>query len=158
MNKIKLIIEKEVESVLIDLVKVESRKEITFDKSGHLSGDFNEDYNHVGIYAFIISDDKLESMTYVGKAEGGERLRQHLTGRNKKDGKPLKSTSTKHHNIIKAIKDGYKVELALYTHPEFEKLTLISVEAGCIISLKLESKDKKYASFPKPGSWNIRVG
>ncbi|MCJ8292713.1 MAG: hypothetical protein HRT58_22365 [Crocinitomicaceae bacterium] len=158
MKKIKSAIEKEVETILEDLVKVENRKEIKFDKLGSLLGDFDSVFSHVGIYAFIVSNDKLESMTYLGKAEGGERLRQHLTGRNKKNGELLKSTKQKNQNILEAIKHGYKVELAIYSHPDFEKLTLICIEAGCIISLKLESKNKKYEFFPKPGEWNIRVG
>lgn len=110
-------------------------------------------YSHSGLYAFVLVKNGVRGIIYVGKSEGDDRLRQHLTGKNK-DGSILsKNTRTKHYEIKKAINDGYDVYLALMNDPDFKKSSLSCLEIECI----LQSTKQLKSSLNIP-SWNKRVG
>lgn len=94
-----------------------------------LVGCFEEEFSHRGLYGFRLTKGGITAIAYVGKSEGGRRLRQHLCNTNK-NGTPLVRTWTKYREIRKAITDGFKVDLCLYTDANFAKASLSSVEVA----------------------------
>lgn len=127
--------------------------EVSYDTDGALIGDFEHAFNHVGLYCFTLEKESKQGVAYIGKMENDNRLRQHITGKNK-DGTPLKeSVSTKHKEIKKAISAGYKVCLSLYSDDNFNKSSLSCMEISCI-----QKGIVQLASvFPKVTTWNKRI-
>lgn len=127
--------------------------EVSYDSNGSVIGDFERAFNHVGIYGFILKKECERGVVYIGKTENDNRLRQHITGKNK-DGTPLKeSVSTKHEEIRKAIHDGYQVCLSLYSSDDFNKASLSCIEISCI-----QKGIVQLASvFPNKKTWNKRI-
>ncbi|GEM_PF-4388382 len=122
------------------------------DKS--LSIEANNAFEHKGLYAFMLTKNGNTGMVYVGKSEGDDRLRQHLTGENK-DGSILAITvRTKNNEIKEAIKDGYNVKLSLLSDEEFKKSSLGCLEVECILKGQKQLK----GIWLDVNSWNQRVG
>jgi hypothetical protein len=108
--------------------------------------------NFQGIYSFVLKKDEV-IIVYVGKSEGDDRLRQHLTGKNK-DGTELSSSvKTKYAEIRKAICEGADVHVSTYTNPDFTKATLSGLEITCI-----EIAKEKFNNKSNLKMWNERVG
>lgn len=137
---------------------------ISYNAQGNLQGNFASVFNHKGLYAFILEKSGIYGIVYVGKSESDkdDRLRQHLTGQNKKTPTPLKSTRHKNKNIKDAIADGFNVELALFPHPDFEKSSLACLEIDAIIIGKshLSSANINWSRllFQNIETWNKRIG
>lgn len=94
------------------------------------------------------------AVAYVGKSEGDDRLRQHLTGKNK-DGTPLsQSVRTKHHRIKDSISRGYNVKVHLYSNLNFDKASLSCIELTALVIAKKNFAEK----FPLEKPWIERIG
>ncbi len=134
-------------------LKKELHFEVTYDSDGRLNTNDNikEAYNHKGLYAFILAKDNNYGIVYVGKSENSGRLRQHLTGKNKNDSQLAVSTKTKHAQIKNAIRDNYRVYLAMAKNSHFKKSTLSCLEIECISI----GKSQLSSSLNIP-SWNLR--
>jgi hypothetical protein len=131
----------------------EAKIEIRYDVDGNVSKVAEACFEHKGLYAFVLSRAGDTYIPYVGKAEKGGRLREHLTGKNK-DGTPLAdSVGTKYKNIQSAISAGYTVYLSLFSDPSFTKSSLAFMEAECIDQCKAQ-----LLSFEGVDTWNIRTG
>lgn len=129
--------------------------EITYDNSNNLTGDAHSAFDHHGLYAFLLIRGNESGIVYVGKSEGDDRLRQHLTGKNKDGSNLSNSVSTKHNNIKKAISDGYNVELSLFSDDAFKKSSLSCLEIECILIGK-EQIESVFGG--EIASWNVRIG
>lgn len=111
-------------------------------------------YTHSGIYMFTIEKNGKKAIAYAGKSERDQRLRNHITGKNK-DGSKLKdSVGNKHSSIKLAIQNGYKVKVHLFSSPNFEKASLSCVE----IKLLEFAKDSLETTFPDEPKWIKRIG
>ena len=148
---------KEIENISIKVIeKLEKGNliELSYNDQGKLENQDKIEFNHSGLYSFIIKRNTSFIVVYLGKNEGGDRLRQHITGENK-NGTPLKeSVKTKHEKIISAIGQGFKVYLSTYENCAFTKASLSAIEIGCIEHLKnLEHKN----DFPQSADWNTRL-
>jgi len=138
---------------ILDAMLSKCDLEISYDTDGVLIGNFDHTFNHVGLYGFILTKDNKSGISYIGKTENNNRLRQHITGKNK-DGTPLKqSVSTKYNNIKNAIADGYKVWLSLYSSDDFNKSSLSCMEISCI----RKGINQFESVFPNEKTWNKRI-
>jgi len=128
---------------------------VSYCPSCNLQGNFSSIFNHKGLYAFILVKNGTRGIVYVGKSASNKnnRLRQHLTGKNKR-GTWLK-TSVQHKNkkIKKAILDGYQVELALFSDPDFNESSLACLEIEVILLARTQLKNS--LNIP---TWNTRIG
>lgn len=123
-------------------------------ENSEISGFPETVFDHVGIYGFSIERDNKIAIAYIGKAESGSRLRQHLTGKNR-DGTPLKpSVSNKNNKLKSAIRDGYIVALCLFSDSNFDKASLSCVE----IASSLYAREDCSIIFPAFKHWNERIG
>ncbi len=131
---------------------VNSRVNISY-PGNRLNQEASGHFLHVGLYAFVLELNGGTGIAYVGKTEGGERIRAHLTGKTKKGKDLAPSLGTKHKEIKAALKKGYKVYLALEKMDELKKSILSCLEIECI----LEGREqlKKILRIP---SWNKRAG
>lgn len=133
----------------------QTRQIVSYDSSGNLQGTFNSVFNHKGLYAFILVKNGTRGIVYVGKSasDKDDRLRQHLTGQNK-DGNPLAQKLHHKNNKIKtAILDGYQVELALFSDPDFKESSLACLEIEVILLARNQLKTN--LNIP---TWNTRLG
>ena len=111
-------------------------------------------FEHNGLYAFTLTKNGNTGVVYVGKSEGDDRLRQHLTGQNK-DGSILAETvRTKNKEIEQATTDGFNVQLSLLNDNEFKKSSLGCLEVECI----LKGQEQLQGVSLGVDSWNKRVG
>ncbi len=139
---------------VIEGLLLQENNPVTYNQKGELKGEFEHFYDHTGIYAFILKKKGKKAITYIGKSEEGDRLRQHLTGKNKDRTELASSVSTKHTKIKESISLGYEVFLAIYTNADFNKSSLMSVENESIF-LGIENLQ---STFPNLKSWNKRNG
>jgi hypothetical protein len=142
---------------IVEYLRQNPVSEVLYDKQGKLVGDLSKYYEHVGLYSFILTQDNKKGIVYVGKSEETkypDRVRQHLTGENK-DGSVLADTvATKHKKIRQAVKQGYKVELALFANEKFTNSSLAFVESYCI----KVAQSILISGGSSLVSWNKRVG
>jgi hypothetical protein len=132
----------------------DSRYPIKYDSAENLVGECEKIYTHQGLYGICVSKEEKNALIYIGKSEGNDRLRQHLTGKNK-DGTPLKSSVHNKNKAIKqAINDGFSVHLSLYQNSDFGKSSLSCME----IAAALYAKKEFTSIFPEYEHWNTRIG
>jgi hypothetical protein len=127
---------------------------IGYDKYGNLAGDFVDAFRHRGLYGFLLDKDDKSAVVYIGKSEGGDRLRQHLTGKNKNSGALAKSVNNKNMAIRSAIAQGFNVKLCLFSNEHFGKPSMSCLE----ISAAIYSKSDCSRVFPEIEHWNNRIG
>jgi len=127
---------------------------VEYDSSGNLMGNFEEIFAHYGLYGFRVTKAERSAIAYIGKSEVENRLRQHLTGKNK-NGSPLaNSVATKHKKLKEAITQGYKIHLCLFSDVNFNKPSMSCVE----IATAIEAKADCSVSFGEFKHWNERIG
>ena len=119
-----------------------------------LSDTAEQAFEHKGLYAFLLTKDKKTGIVYVGKSEGDNRLRQHLTGKNKDGTSLAPSVQTKNNKIKDAIQNKYNVKLALIEDEQFTKSSLGCLEVECI----LKGINQLQESQIKEQTWNTRIG
>lgn len=154
MESLKALIKEKSNDVIQQLNCDNTTIQLKYDDSGSLSNSVDNIFSHSGIYSFILKKGNREVIVYIGKNEGGDRLRQHITGENK-DGTKLKpSVKTKHNKIKESITAGFDVYLSIYENCSFDKATLAAIEIGCIEQLKSLNPNK---DFPNNGEWNDRI-
>lgn len=94
------------------------------------------------------------AIAYIGKSEGQDRLRQHLTGMNK-DGSPLAlSVATKHRKLKETIDLGYAIHLCIFSDENFDKPSMSCLE----IATAIYAKSDCAVAFKKFRHWNERIG
>ena len=127
---------------------------IEYDDSGDLKGDFEKLFSHRGLYGFRVTKAEQSAIAYIGKSEGPDRLRQHLTGKNK-DGAPLAtSVATKHRKLKEAIDDGFAIHLCVFSNKHFDKPSMSCLEIATAIYAKSDCS----VVFEKFKHWNERIG
>lgn len=145
---------KQVAQQILDLFLSEKRqaKPLVY-VNNVLSGDFEREFCHRGIYGFRLTKDGAAVIAYIGKTENDGRIRQHLCSLNK-DGTPLApSVRTKYARIQEAVLNGFAVELCLFADPAFTKASLACVEiAAEEIALR-----QCQATFPSLHPWINRI-
>jgi len=127
---------------------------IQYDVKGDLLGNFEAIFLHRGLYGFRITKDGKSAIAYIGKAEDGNRLRQHLTEKNKNGSAIAKSVSTKHKALKIAIRLGFDVHLCIYSDINFGKPSLSCLE----IATAIYAKGDCARTFPTFKHWNERIG
>jgi hypothetical protein len=140
-----------ISQTIIDKMLLKEKMQILHDNNGNILNNLNYPSNYFYLYGFVLAKNNLFGISYIGKDENNNRLRQHITGQNK-DGTPLK-VSTKHQNIKKAINDGYQVWLILYESNDFNKASLSCIEIACIEKSIAQLK----SIFPNEQTWNQRI-
>jgi hypothetical protein len=119
-----------------------------------LVGEFEQIFLHSGLYFFILEKESKKVVAYVGKSENDQRLRQHLTKKNKDGTNLAESVRNKHENIKNAIANGFTVSVHLYSNKNFEKASLSAIE----IKLLEKCKEQLKVVFPKEPKWISRIG
>jgi hypothetical protein len=144
----------QVSQAIIEELLLQEERPVTYNDRNEINGSFESIFDHVGIYALILKKNGQKAIAYIGKSEEGDRLRQHLTGKNKDGTQLASSVSTKHIQIKESILAGYEVFLSLYANKNFNKASLMSIE-NVSIFLGIENLGK---SFPDLETWNKRNG
>ncbi|MBL0546012.1 GIY-YIG nuclease family protein [Aeromonas jandaei] len=130
-----------------------SHKEISYTNE-KLTDGYDEIFSHSGLYFFVLENGSNKAVAYVGKSENDQRLRQHLTNKNK-DGTDLaKSVSNKYKNIKNALSNGFTVSVHIYSNPSFEKASLSAIEIKLLEKCQFELK----GVFPNEPKWISRIG
>lgn len=127
---------------------------VEYDCHGLLKEDFEKHFVHRGIYGFRISKGEKTAVAYIGKTENDQRLRQHLTSKNKNGTALSSSTRTKHGKIKEFIQNGFSVSLCLFSDPAFCKPSLSCVEIATTLLAKQQFKKE----YPEETHWNSRIG
>lgn len=122
--------------------------------NGELFAGFDNIFNHIGLYGFSIQQEAKIAIAYVGKAEGGQRIREHLTGKNKNGQTLAKSVNTKFFEIQKAIDNEFKVRICLFSHDALKKPSMACLEQELIIQSQTDFK----TIYPQHPHWNQRIG
>jgi hypothetical protein len=127
---------------------------VQYDDKGDLHENFDSIFSHCGLYGFRITKDQKSAVAYIGKAEGGVRLRQHLTGKNKDGSVLANSVRNKHKALKAAIASDFAIHLCLYSDINFGKASLSCLE----IATAIYAKDDCAETFPSFKHWNERIG
>lgn len=127
---------------------------IAYDDRGCLIGDFRDVFSHQGLYGFCMCKGGDLAVVYIGKSENGDRLRQHLTGKNKNGTKLETSVGNKHSKLKEALVGGFEISLCLYSDDDFDKPSLACLEIAATLYAKRDFAEK----FPNVDHWNQRIG
>jgi len=129
---------------------------INYNIKGKLLDIPNALFTFRGIYCISLTKGKKSAVAYIGKSEDetDERLRHHLTGKNKNGTDLAASVRHKNKKIKEAISKGYIVHLYLYPNADFEKASLSCIE----IASSLLAGDKFIKTFRDEEHWNERNG
>lgn len=127
---------------------------VGYDSHGNLLGDFEPAFAHQGLYGFCVTKGGRSAIAYIGKSESNNRLRQHLTGKNKDGSQLPDSVGNKHQQLKAAISSGFTVHLCAYSNNDFGKPSLSCLE----IAAAIYSKSDCALTFPEIKHWNARIG
>lgn len=132
----------------------QNRYLIKKNSQGDLSGYPDSVFDHQGLYGFCIEQNGKSAVIYIGKSEQDNRLRQHLTVKNKNGTSLSNTVRHKNKNIKEAIENGFTVYLYLYANAKFGKASLSCIE----IASSLHAKSDMKKIFPNTKHWNERIG
>ncbi len=120
----------------------------------------------VGLYGVSINYKGNCEFIYIGKNKNlSNRVRQHITSKNK-DGTILsKSVSTKYNNIVNLVNDSrnFRVQFFVWTNKELDKYKDHNYYLVVLETLVLKKVKKEFNRFNSEyglqlNHWNLRIG